>query len=270
MSWTVKGEPDFSNEDIVRFLLEETGTYRPPTNSEKIARYLKLDIRGFFHHEYKLDPKIRAYLWPAKRDIGISNLLSRHRRKFSILHEVGHFVIPGHLDNLAKNDKLLDDDLSLADHSVVKLEVDANRFAADCIFQLDKFQTDIDNDVLTWSNVSSFANKYDASLIATARRWVEASLAPCALLVFVPITMGGDVRLRYTYSITSQSFRKRFFARLTGFTLGEDSTTFHAFKNTRGYTSLVERLTVQLENDELEFEMMLFSTQYNVYGLIVV
>ena len=269
MSRNVKGEPEFSSEDIVRFLLEETSTYGPPTNAERIARFLKLSVRGFFHRQQRLDPKIRAYLWPAKREIGISKKLSRHRRKFSILHEVGHFVIPGHLDNLAASEKLLDDDQTLADHSVVQLEIDANRFAADCIFQLNRFQAYIDKHTLTWTNVSAFADKFDASLVATARRWVEASLAPCALIVFVPITMGDDVRLRYTYSVTSESFKKRFFARLTGFTLGEDSAAFHAFKNTRGYASLVERVNVQIENHQQEFDMMLFSTQYNVYGLIV-
>ena len=265
-----EAEAYFTNEDIVRFLLEETGTNGPPTDAERIARHLNLEIRGFFHEEYKLDAKIRAYLWPARREIGIARMLSAHRKKFSILHEVGHFVLPGHLNNLARDEKLLDDDRSLSDSSVVKLEMDANRFAADCIFQLDRFQADVDNIELSWQNISGLANRYDASIIATARRWVEKSLTSCALVVFVPITLLDKKRLRYSYTVASVSFRTRYFVRLTGLTLPEGSAAFRAFRNTTGHVGLVQRLSVDIGENEYDFEMMLFSTQYNVYGLIVV
>ncbi|MCY3832083.1 MAG: ImmA/IrrE family metallo-endopeptidase [Chloroflexi bacterium] len=271
MSRTVKAEAeaDFTSEDIVRFLLEETSTFDPPTNAEKIARYLQLEIRGFFHQEYNLDPKIRAYLWPARREIGIARMLSQHRKKFSILHEVGHFVIPGHLNNLAQDEKLLDDDRSLSDNSVVKMEMDANRFAANCMFQLDRFQADVDKVELSWRKISRLAGRYDASIIATARRWVEDSLATCALVVFVPITLGDKKRLRYSYTIASESFRSRYFARLTGLTLPEGSTAFRAFRDTSGDAGLVQRLSVDIDDRPYDFDMMLFSTLYNVYGLIV-
>ncbi len=269
MSRSVKAEADFSSEDIARFLLEQTCTLEPPTDAERIASYLGLNIRGFFHNEFNLDPDIRAYLYPARKEIGISNLLSPHRRKFSILHEVGHFVLPGHLDNLSQEETmLLDDSRSLSDHSVVTLEIEANQFAADCIFQLNRFADEVSGQNLEWSNVSDVANIYDASLVSTARRWVETSRRPCALLVFVPISDGKDISLGYSYAITSTVFRRRYFTRLAKFTLGETSQVYRVYRDISGYTDLVESLQVDIGEVRHTFDLMLYSTQFGVYALI--
>lgn len=269
MAEVIRGAPAFSNEDIVRFLLEKTETLEPPTDAEKIAHFLNLEVRGFFHQDYGLDPNIRAYLLPDEKLIGVSKSLTRHRRKFSVLHEVGHYVIPGHLDNLQRNERLLDDDRSLADYSIVTIEMEANQFAADCIFQLQRLQSDVDKVELEWQNVLKIASVYDASVVATARRWVEQSLNDCALLLFVPVLDKDKVKLRYSYAITSHSFRRSYFKRLTGFILDERTTAFQAFRDTNGYSGLVESITVQINGKRYQFEMMLFSTNYNIYGLIV-
>lgn len=269
MARSVKAEADFSSEDIVRFLLEQTDTFEPPTDAESIARNLGLSIRGFFHNEFNLAPDIRAYLCPARNEIGISNLLSPHRRKFSILHEVGHFVLPGHLDSLSQEETmLLDDSRSLSDHSVLTVEMEANQFAADCIFQLSRFTDDVSGHSLEWSNVSDMANVYDASLVSTARRWVETSRRPCALLVFVPVSDGKSISLGYSYAITSTSFRRRYFTRLTEFTLGEGSQVYRVFRDISGHTDLVETLQVDIGEERHKFELMLYSTQFGVYALI--
>lgn len=269
VSQVIQGQAEFSIKDLVRFLLEKTSTTDPPTNAERIARYVNLNVRGFFHHEYGLDSSIRAYLWPARKEIGVSRQLTPHRRKFSILHEVGHYVIPGHLDNLDEKEKLLDDARTLSDYSVITVEMQANRFAADCIFQLDRLQLDVDNVDLHWPNVSRIATLYDASIVATVRRWVEESLRPCAFLVFAPVKRKLMTRLRFSYVITSESFRQRYFSNLSRFTLDEDSDALLAYRNTSGYAGLFETLNVDLGNESRVFEMSLFSTQYNVYGLVV-
>lgn len=266
---SVRGEPAFAIEDIVRFLLDKTNTLAPPTNAERIARQVNLSIRGFFHEEYKLDPKIRAYLLPARREIGIARNLSPHRTKFSILHEVGHYVIPGHLENLREKGMLIDDDRTLSDHSVVTREIEANRFAADCIFQLERFRDDVDALSLDWPNISRMATTYDTSIIATARRWVEGSLFACALAVFVPVSLREMTSLRLSYAIVSESFKHKYFARLSRFPLDADSEAALAFKTTSGDAGRIQSLVVEINGQVHEFEMMLFSTLYNVYGLIV-
>lgn len=269
MSRSVKAEADFSGEDIVRFLLEQTDTLEPPTDAESFARYLGMSIRGFFHTEFNLASEIRAYLSPARKEIGISNLLSPHRRKFSILHEVGHFVLPGHLDSLSQGETmLLDDSRSLSDHSVLTVEMEANQFAADCIFQLNRFTDDVSGLSLDWSNISDMANVYDASLVSSARRWVETSRRPCALLVFVPVTDGESNSLGYSYAITSTSFRRRYFTRLAKFELGEDSQVYRVYRDVSGHTELVESLIVDIGKEQHKFDLMLYSTQFGVYALI--
>lgn len=268
MPASVKGEAAPDIQDIVRYLLEETHTIEPPTNAERIARFLGLTVRGFFHREHNLASNIRAYLLPSKSEIGVSRMSTPQRRKFSILHEVGHFVLPGHLDSLGQEEMLLDDSRSLSDFSVLTVEMEANKFAADCIFQLDTLHNDARSLDLMWANVSKMANRFDASLIATARRWVEGSTDDCALLVFKPVDLSSGIVLNYSYSIVSQSFRQKYFARLSAFSRGESSNAFRAYRDTRGYAGLVEPLAVDIGESRYEFEMSLFSTQYGVYGLI--
>ncbi len=163
-----------------------------------IADFLELRIRWFFHSEHGLDNRIRAYLLPSRREIGVLRKLSPHRRKFSILHEIGHYVNLAHWE-LNSSKMIVDDDKLLKDSSVVAREIEANRFAAHCIFQLDRFQSDVSSVHTSWSHISSFARIYDTSVIATARRWVEGSHVSCALLVFVPDSLGQSDALRFSY-----------------------------------------------------------------------
>lgn len=265
----IRSEPDFTNEDIVRFLLEKTQSFEPPTNAELITHHLGLSVRWFFHDEHSLDKNIRAYLFPARREIGIARSLSPHRRKFSILHEVGHFVNPRHWEGLKSSGMLVDDDDTLRDQSVVAREIEANRFAADCIFQLDRFQSDVSNHSITWSNISTIARIYDTSVIATARRWVERSQESCALLVFVPNPPPETSKLRYSYMIASDSFKDTYFARLPKFDVPNDSVVFQAFSDSIGYTDLCEQLPVEVNQRVRHFDLALFATPYGVYGLIV-
>ena len=270
MQEPVKAEAEFTNKDIVRFLLEKSKTFEPPTNADAITSCLELNVRWFSHHEHNLSPKIRAYLLPARLEIGIARNLSPHRRKFSILHEVGHYVNPGHWESLAANDMLLDDDKTLRDYSVVAREMEANRFAADCIFQLDRFQSDVSKLPINWANISMIARLYDTSVIATARRWVECSNVACALLIFVPSPSDDYDSLRYSYMIASDSFKETYFARLPKFDIPNGSVVVQAFRDSIGYTDLCEQLPVEVNKQVRHFDMPLFATPYGVYGLIAV
>lgn len=267
MQEPIRSEHEFSSKEIVQYLLESTGTFEPPTNADLIARSLQLEIRWFFHEEYNLDKKIRAYLLPARREIGIARTLSPHRRKFSILHEVGHYVNPAHWE-LNSSKMIVDDDRTLKDNSVIAREIDANRFAADCIFQLDRFQSDVSDLAMSWSNISLIARIYDTSVIATARRWVECSQLPCAILVFVPKSSRKSDALRFSYMIASESFKEMNFARLPKFDVPKGSVVVQAYRDSIGYTDLCEQLPVEVNKQVRHFDMPLFATPYGVYGLI--
>ena len=265
----IKSEPEFSNRDIVQYLLEGAEIFEPPTNADEIASFLQLTIRWFFHSEHSLDDRIRAYLLPSRREIGISRKLSPHRRKFSILHEIGHYVNPAHWEPNASK-MIVDDDKTLKDNSVVAREIEANRFAAHCIFQLDRFQSDVSNITICWSNISLFARIYDTSVIATARRWVEGSHVSCALLVFVSDSSGQSDALRFSYMIASDSFKATNFARLPKFDVPNDTVIVQAHRDSSGYTDLCEQIAVEVNKKVRHFDMSLFATPYGVYGLIVI
>src|SRR5574341_1517676 len=93
----VQAIPRFNQADIAKALLLATNTEYPPTDSLVLAGYLSLTVEASDPLEYGLGRDVRAFLWPEKRFIGFHPKLedSPKRKTFSILHEIGHFVLPG-------------------------------------------------------------------------------------------------------------------------------------------------------------------------------
>lgn len=262
-------EPDVSSEDIVRALLEIANIQEPPTNAERIAKSLELTIRVF--DEAKLNSKVLAYLWPEQKEIGISPTLPPRRKTFSILHEIAHYVLPGHVAQL-DNDRFEDtsENFGSSSRKISSLEREANQFAADCLFQLDSFDQKILNSTLTWTNVLLLADQYLASYEATARRWVERTIQECALVALKPVTrepIAADLEIMYT--ITSRPFRERYFSSLTpGQTIGKDSLAYRVFNHLEYSENPEEELIVQSPISTMKFRMMLFSNSYRMFGLL--
>ena len=69
--------------------------------------------------------------------------------------------------------------------------------------------------------------------------------------------------------IVSESFKHKYFARLSRFSLDADSEAALAFKTTSGDADRIQKIAVEINGQDHEFAMMLYSTLYNVYGLIV-
>src|SRR5687768_9732717 len=101
-----------TNEDIVRILLKKTNHDNPPVDVTVIAEYLNLTIEYFQDHEkYNLHKRIKAFLWPEHRLIGVYDNLTHTQKRFSVLHEIGHFVLPEHSvsHELLQDGKIKDD-----------------------------------------------------------------------------------------------------------------------------------------------------------------
>lgn len=267
MQPSFKAEPDIKPENIVMALLEEAGITQPPTDAELIAQYLELSLVDF-DESWGLSPKIRAYLWPERREIGLYKGLSPRRRTFSTLHEVGHYVIPGHVRQ--PSERIEDTDKDLSSTSVITREREANRFAADCLFQLSNFDQKIINTSLSWTNILLLADLYLASYEATARRWVERTNEECALIVFKPVTRPSfDADLEIMYTITSTTFREKYFYSLKpGQTIDSDSLTYRVFYHLEYREDPEEILTVETPTVNWEFRMRLFSNSYRMFGLL--
>lgn len=122
----------------------------------------------------------------------------KQRRRFTIAHELGHFLMPSHLPSpdgrfLCK----LQDMMTLKGGETdkrLKMEVEANRFASQILMPPPKFRVDAaaskDPEL---GHLCSIAKKYDVSKEAAGRAYVRFREEPVALVV----TQNGKVLRDY-------------------------------------------------------------------------
>jgi Zn-dependent peptidase ImmA (M78 family) len=110
------------------------------------------------------------------------------RRRFTIGHEPGHFLMPTHLPK--KDDGFLCsfDDMRRADarpgDRAAEMEVEANRFAALLLMPTPVFRRDMRRRKgAELEHVVELSDKYDTSREATARRYVDLHDEPIAAVV---------------------------------------------------------------------------------------
>ena len=110
------------------------------------------------------------------------------RRRFTIGHELGHFLIPTHLpkdDNgfLCSFDDIRRTHASTGDRAA-EMEVEANRFAALLLMPTPAFRRDMRRRKgADLEHVIELSEKYDTSREATARRYVSLHDEPIAAVV---------------------------------------------------------------------------------------
>lgn len=101
-------------------------------------------------------------------------------QNFSIAHELGHYYLDGHIENIL-TDNIHTSDASLASTNIYEQE--ANYFASALLMPSFLIQDDINRNDLSWQLVSNIANQCNTSLEATARWVIALSKEPCALLI---------------------------------------------------------------------------------------
>lgn len=103
------------------------------------------------------------------------------RHRFTVAHELGHFLIPSHQGNRQCTAADLREHRRDTIHR--KQESEANRFAAGLLMYKPRFTRDVDRlgeaDV---SHVMTLAKRYGTSLEATANRYVDLSEDTCAFV----------------------------------------------------------------------------------------
>ena len=212
------------HEEIVETLLLEAGAVGDlPTDPAKLLGYLKLSQLSFdFAQELggvagaqDLPHNLRAILSPKDRIVATHSGMAESRTRFSIFHEIGHFVLPEHQREL-----FADDDKTLSWWTKSRMEGEANRIAAELLFQVNLFSEEALNLSTSVRSVLDLAPKYGASYEAGLRRYTERHILPLALVVYEKIaspeeTYVEDDRYRIHYTITSSAFRKLFFSSLT-------------------------------------------------------
>lgn len=210
--------------ELVHFLLQASGQYdRGAVSPSDLLKYLKLQCLAF---DFDTNPppgarprpsRPRALLSFPDRLIAVDETLTCPRRKFSLLHEVAHYVLPAH-----RNSLYLCDELGMSPWARLAFEKEANEFAADLLFKGSLFAVDVAGMDISVRTVVELAGKYEVSFEATARRLVEKSLRPAMLAVFksagepteTNVSAGPVWEVRYCAA--SPTFKSRFSTGVNG------------------------------------------------------
>ncbi len=170
------GSPDA----LVTVILKHHPGWTPPVPLEEFTTAVNIiDIR-----ELEVDGFEGALLTDANKQKGVILYKSgtrQERRRFTIGHELGHFLIPSHKGNQQCTAADLRESRRGNDHQ--RREAEANRFAAGLLMPKPWFARDIkrlgDADV---THVKTLAEQYCASLEATSNRYCELTDDICAFV----------------------------------------------------------------------------------------
>lgn len=212
--------------ELVRFLLRESGQVdHDAVNPAELLDYLKLDYLSFdFGRELPQEVQRRvssgqprALLSFSDRLVATDHSLSANQTRFSVLHEIGHYILPHHQHTL-----YVCDELGMSASTRLAFEQEANAIAADLLFQGERFSLEANSHTPSAAAVKQLAEKYKASFEATARRMVEKHFRPCLLGVFKQdsgrqmVDTAAAPSWTIRYCVSSPSFKARFFDRVSG------------------------------------------------------
>jgi IrrE N-terminal-like domain len=101
------------------------------------------------------------------------------RRNFTLAHEIGHFLLPGHD---TEERVCLAGDLESWGNRLDRRELDANEFAAELLVPTFLLEPRIRSTEPGFGIIGKLAQEFSASLTATARRFVEVTTHRCAVV----------------------------------------------------------------------------------------
>jgi hypothetical protein len=268
-----------AHEEIAEALLEESGAREAlPTDELKMLDYLGLrqlsfdfgDEPDFVQSAPDIPKHLRAALSVGDRVVVTHSDLSAKQYRWSVFHEIAHFVLPEHLEKL-----YFDDSKTLGVWTKSRLEREANNLAAELMFQGGRFTEESLDFTLSCHTVLELAPQYDASYESAMRRYVERHVLPCAVIVYERAPGGtaedfADAKYRVHYSITSAPFRRHYFAGVkTNADLSRGSDIFQVH-GTWNIGNVVETdLMIERDGDSpWRFQTELFTNGYKIFQFI--
>lgn len=176
-----------SPEQIIQGIIHQVSDLPIPVPIDDLA--LMLDITDIKALETQgFEGGLLTDINKSEGIILVSRASPVQRRRFTIGHELAHFLCPRHKPPGANGFLCSFDDMRLisareADRAAC-MEVEANRFAAHLLMPLPHFRKDVrlrkGADI---EHILELARRYEASKEATARRYVDVHDEPCAVVV---------------------------------------------------------------------------------------
>jgi hypothetical protein len=135
--------------------------------------------------------------------------------RFSVLHEIGHYVLPNH-----QNAFYICDKRAMGFNTPWTFEKEANQFAANLLFLADRFELEANSHSISPHTVKKLAEQFGASFEATARRIAERTYRDCMFVSFVEdnqhaINSDFEKAWKVRYCIASPSFGHKYFSCFT-------------------------------------------------------
>lgn len=158
-----------------------------PVPIEEIARQLDIsDIRALETQGFE-----GGLVTDAEKSTGVIliNVASQpQRRRFSIGHELAHFLSPWHRPLRPEGFLCTAEDMRISWAATMDLaaamEVEANRFSAKILMPRQRFRSDMRRrQGCELAHVLDLARQYNTSKEATTRRYVDLQDEPCAAIV---------------------------------------------------------------------------------------
>ena len=174
-------------ERIVGAIIREISDLPIPVPVEEIAHML--DIISI--EPLTTDGFEGSLLTDAEKSEGyilVNEASPPQRRRFTIGHELAHFLCPFHKPPRGDQFLCSSDDMRLTfarkeDHPAY-MEIEANRLAALLLMPLPHFRKDLRfHKGVDIDHIVALARRYETSKEATARRYVDVQGEPCAIIV---------------------------------------------------------------------------------------
>lgn len=154
-------------ESAARDILRKHNVVSAPVNVIDIAQKLgaKVIIKD------TLDADLCGMLYREGGDIiiGVNGSHIQQRQRFTIAHEIGHLVMHSHIINKVHVDRMFTEQLKRdkrASLGVDKIEIEANRFAAELLMPTELLMKAVDDRMDVENGLQKLAEDYKVSLQA--------------------------------------------------------------------------------------------------------
>jgi len=249
-----------------------------PTPVDKIVEYCELNLsnENNFHNipknfiPKKLDAfkrmmgKILGALDREEKIIYIDPSLPGVKQNFVKLHEVAHDTIPWQ-----KEINYHDDAYTLSPEVKEIFETEANYFASAGLFQLNRYEDEMNKLPLEIGSPIALAAKFGGSNHASIRRYAEVSKKRCALIVLEDKEKNGHrYSLDLRNSFQSPSFTKEFGELSFPEKLNSDFPFILDYSRKRRFHT-EGSIQLMTKSGFEDFTYHYFNNSYNVFVLII-